>query len=719
MEKTKERFLSAGVVAAIFAVALISCFFSAPFAAAQEEKPRQEVAQKEQAQKALELEVMTVTAQKREENVQDVPMSISVFSDIELEDAGIKDTSDLVRFAPNLYLKESMAENVLILRGISSFDTSMYSPVGFYMDGVNFPLHYMYNTELFDIERIEVLRGPQGTLYGRNSESGVINIVTKQPDNEFRAKVLSEYGSYNSWRFGANVSGPILTNKLYLGVAMQYKLSDGYIENKFNNDDESAEKDHKNGRATLRWTPTEDWDISLIADAMDTDDQQNSYRYRTGPFATDYYDIRHDITDEYSEQEGNGQVLRLKYEGDSFNLMSVTGLRNYEHKYTADLDCTDDPNPFPFGFNWGTTFRKYDIEHMSEEFRISSPENHGPFEWLMGVYGFKEKTDVSLELAGMGQSTDTDIDIDGYAVFGQSTYTLFDKLHLTAGLRFDHQDLEGKMKGIGMFGFPIDVDKDLDYDEFLPKFSIGYDFTKDIMAYVSASKGYMVGGYNYGTMAISKEAFCYDPEYTWNYEAGIKSSWFDKKLLANLSIFYIDIDDKQVMEWDINSMSSKVENAAKAHSQGVELELQARPAQGLDMFAGFGYTESKFDDWKALQMDGTIYDFEDNYLQNTPRYTYSLGAAYRNVSGFFGRVDLLGTGEFYGDNKNNLKQEAYELVNLRLGYEGDNMGISFWCTNLFDEEYLTALYDITDMGLGELVQDGEPRMIGATLTYRF
>ena len=703
MKKRKGWFLLAGIVAATFTVTLALNLFSAPSAAAQEKKADEE----------YKLETMTVTAQKKKENVQDVPISMDVFTGIQLEDAGIEDISDLVHFTPNVYLKESSAENVLIIRGISSFDTSIYSPAAFYVDDVNFPLHYMYNAELFDLERVEVLRGPQGTLYGRNSESGVINLVTKQPDNEFRAKVLSECGSYNSWRFGANVSGPIAKDKLYLGLALQYKLSDGYMENKFNDNDETAEKDHKNGRATLRWTPTEDWDISFIADAMDTDDQQIGYRFRTGPFATDCYDISHNITDEYSEQEGNGQTLRLQYKGDSFNLLSVTGFRNYEHKYNGEMDCTADPGPW---LNWGDARYEYKIEHKSEEFRISSPDNHSPFEWLIGVYGFKEETEISGKMAAWGLASDTDMDIDGYAAFGQGTYTLFDKLHLTAGLRLDHQDLEGKIKGMGFTG-PVNLAKDLDYDEWLPKISVAYDFSKGIMAYVSASKGYMVGGYNYGLGPTNEDAFYFDAEYTWNYEAGIKSSWFDKKFLANLSIFYIDIDDKQVVEWAITG--STIENAAKAHSQGFELELQARPLQGLDLFAGFGYTESKFDDWKALESDGTIYDLEDNYLQNAPKYTYNLGAAYRHITGFFGRVDLLGTGEFYGDNKNNLKQEAYELVNLRLGYEGDNLGISFWCTNLFDEEYVTALYDMTNMGLGELVQDGEPRMLGVTVSYRF
>jgi iron complex outermembrane receptor protein len=350
---------------------------------------------------------------------------------------------------------------------------------------------------------------------------------------------------------------------------------------------------------------------------------------------------------------------------------------------------------------------------MSEELRISSPEGRGPFDWLIGVYGFKEETEITAEMAAWSRAGYTDIDIDGHAVFGQSTYTLFEKLHLTAGLRFDHQDLEGT----GSYS-AVNQNKELNYDEWLPKFSIAYDFTQYITAYTSASKGYMVGGYNYGYMPSSEDAFYYDPEYTWNYEFGMKTSWFEKKLLSNLAVFYIDIDDKQVLEWSM-AMGNKIENAAKAHSQGIELELQARPFQGVDLFAGFGYTESKFDDWKALQSDGTIYDFDGKYLQNAPRYTYNLGAAYRHQKGYFGRADLLGTGEFYGDTKNNLKQKPYEIVNLRLGYEGDNLGFALWCTNLFDEEYVTALYDNTASGLGELVQDGEPRMFGITASYRF
>ena len=705
---------------AIFAVTVVLNLFLVPFAVAEEEK----------VQKEYELEVMTVTAQKKEENVQDVPMSISVFSDIQIEDAGIENTLELTRFTPNLYMGKSGPVNQIIIRGISPYDidTSIYSPAGLYVDDVNFPLNYMYNTDLFDIERIEVLKGPQGTLYGRNSESGVINIITKQPDNEFRGKVFGEYGSYDtehgsspSYRAGGSISGPIVRDKLYLGLAGQWEDSDGFMKNEYNNDDEALKIEHINGRGTLRWTPSNKWDISFIADAMDTDDGYGCYRFMTGQKKTDRHEINWDGKD-YSEQEGNGQTLRLKYEGDSFNLLSVSGRRYYQYQDAIDSDCSSVDSI-------GTTYKTYENDHLSEEIRVSSPNDGRTFEWLLGVYGFKEETGIDFDHPTVGQRN-TDMDTEGYAVFGQGTYTFFDRLHLTAGLRYDYQDLEGdqEYKFIDMMtGAPqtLNYGKDLDYDELLPKFSIAFDFTGDIMAYASASKGYLTGGYNFG-LAMDLESFCYDPEYTWNYEAGIKSAWLDRKVIANLAVFYIDIEDKQVYEaYYPQIMGMKIKNAAEAHSMGIELELQARPLQGLDVFAGFGYTDTEFDDWTATEIVGLnpdwtpimgTYDYEGKDLPHAPEYTYNLGVQYRHQSGFFGRVDLLGIGDFYCDAKNKVKEDAYELVNLRLGYEREHFDIILWCKNVFDEGYETIKYD----WLGdELVQDGEPRMFGATVTYRF
>jgi iron complex outermembrane receptor protein len=182
------------------------------------------------------------------------------------------------------------------------------------------------------------------------------------------------------------------------------------------------------------------------------------------------------------------------------------------------------------------------------------------------------------------------------------------------------------------------------------------------------------------------------------------------------------MEDKQVNESLPGVMGvQRVTNAAEAHSQGVELELQARPMRGLDLFAGFGYIEAEFDDWIATEMNWTTfqfeqYDYKDKGLPNVPEYTYNFGIQYRHQSGFFGRADLLGIGSFYCDAKNTVKEDAYELVNLRLGYEREHFDIVCWCKNVFDQEYETIKYD---WGGNELGEDGEPRMLGVTVTYRF
>jgi iron complex outermembrane receptor protein len=727
MKKNKERFQWQFFLTGILIVAFAFGLLFVPIAIAQEEV-------EEKAKREVELEKIVVTAPgKREEDIQKVPASETYFSDIELEDAGIENTFDLSKFSPNVYIKHNPVENVIIMRGISSFSPSLYTPVGFYVDGVSYPLQFMQNPDFFDIERVEVLRGPQGTLYGRNTESGLINIITKKPGNVFEGKAFGEYGNYNSYRLGANIRGPILKDKLYIGVSGLFKNSDGYIENKFNNDDKAAGVEHKNGRVSLRFTPTERWDISLIGDIMDTDDGYAVWRYISGPMKTDPHEINQDEENQYTRQEGNNQALRIKYKGDSFNLVSVTTRSDYELECFCDMDYWVDPQ------NRWSMIDMWEDTQYSQEIRVFSPKDSGPFEWLAGAYAFDEKLDthgayyaVNVPAWGLIDMSVmhpyVEIDTTGYAAFGQGTYTLFDRLHLTAGLRYDHQDLEGDLSG-EYFDFAtwsyksyndFDCEKDLDYDEWLPKFSVAYDFTDDVMTYVSASKGYITGGYNYyPTPPVTQETFTYDPEYTWNYEAGVKTTWLNNKLRANLALFYIDIKDKQVSVVDQFTTQITISNAAEAHSQGMELELEMRPIRGLDIFAGFGYTEAKFDDFTAIdKKTGVLTDYEDNYLQFVPKYTYNLGVQYRHESGFFGRVDLLGKDKVYGGYANIAEANSYETVNLRLGYEREHLDFILWCKNIFDEEYLTHVSHNSGTGYDMGVY-APPRTFGATLTYRF
>ncbi len=350
------------------------------------------------------------------------------------------------------------------------------------------------------------------------------------------------------------------------------------------------------------------------------------------------------------------------------------------------------------------------------QFRVSSRENGAPFKWLAGAFGFLEETDISQKTDMIYQDAMTDIDTTGYAVFGEGTLTFFKRLHLTAGLSYDVRDMEGNKTDYG-----VAISQDLDNEELLPKFSVGYDLADSAFGYFTVSKGYLSGGYNY-CLATDNASFTYDPEYTWNYEAGLKTQWLGNRLQANLAVFYIDMTDKQVYEMSSGaSPTSTVDNAAEAHSQGVELEIQARPARGWDLSVAWGYTEAKYDDWIATEWnsdytDLTRTDYSDKKLPNVPAYTGHVGIQYRHPGGLFVRGDADVIGPLYADHHNNFEEDAYCLIDLQLGYECERFDVVLYGKNVFDTTYNTIAYDWS----GEkMVQDGDPAIFGIRATYRF
>ena len=641
-----------------------------------------------------QLAPLTVTVRKTEEDVQKVPVSTTVVSGAMLEDADIGDTNELTRFAPNVYFKKSTSENVISMRGVTSFDTSVYSPTAVYVDDVMLPLHYAHLADLMDIERVEILRGPQGSLYGGNSLAGVINIVTRKPDNEKRIKVVGDIGGYTGvdanpleYTIGFGASGPVVSDRLYLGVAGNLKRGDGFRTNLFFNDDSAGEIDRGNGRFSLRWTPDARFDISLTGDFLNNDDRISVYRFDNGAYHTDRFAVSHD-TDDYQKETGNSQNLRVAYRGESVEFLSVTGLRDYRNKNLQDYDCTADP------FNdWGKTLSHYDDKFYSQEFRVSSREKDAPLKWLAGAFGFREETDISQRTDAIFQDAMTAIDAAGYAVFGETTLTLFKRLHLTAGLRYDVREMEGRKTDFG-----VSISQDLDNEEVLPKFSVGYDLADSAFGYLTVSKGYLAGGYNY-SLATDTASFAYDPEYTWNYEAGIKTQWLDNRLQANLAFFYIDMTDKQVYEMAGGAApTTRVDNAAEAHSRGVELEVQARPARGWDLAVSWGCTDAEYDDWTATEWNSnstalTRTDYSGKKLPNVPAYTGHAGVQYRHPDGLFVRGDASFIGPLYADHHNNFEEDDYCLIDLQLGYEWERFDVVLYGKNVFDTAYNTIAYD--------------------------
>jgi iron complex outermembrane receptor protein len=344
------------------------------------------------------------------------------------------------------------------------------------------------------------------------------------------------------------------------------------------------------------------------------------------------------------------------------------------------------------------------------------------FTWLGGLFGFydnteREYTNRNLLANSIMSQAETKIQGTGYAAFGQATYSLLDDLHLTFGLRFDHQTLEGDYHNKVNDN---KINHQLEFDELLPKITIAYDATQDIMLYATVARGYLVGGYNWSQSPIY-DSFHYDPEYSWNYETGIKTTWLDNKLLANLSLFYLKVSDKQVSVTDPDTLLSTVVNAAEASSYGIEIKVTAKPIRNIDVYANIGYNQAKFDeyDYTTMNSDNTAIitqDLSGNYLPYAPEYTYNVGIKYRADSGLMASADWFGTGEMYHNTSNTCKQDPYQIVNLRLGYETKNWEAYVWAKNVFDQHYYTWIHP---SGSNLRVFDGEPRTIGVTVAYRF
>lgn len=701
----------------VFFLGVIFLFASGGFASDLSKKEKTE----------YKVENLIVTAEKRVQNVQDIPMSVSVFSDVTLDNANITTANELMRYSPNVYLKKDSSQNHIVIRGITNFYGSRTSPVGFYIDDVCIPLNGMHGIDLVDIERIEILKGPQGTLYGRNSEAGVINIITKEPGDERSGKIFGEYNWYDTehgsspgYKAGASVSGPVIENKLYMGVAGQWKDSDGIMKNEFNGDDEVGSFENINGRAHIKWKANDKLKLSFIADALDYESGVVSFNYVQGPLAFGRNRVSYDSPYNEWTQESNGQVLKAEYKGSLFDLASITSRRYYKNYSESDFDCTS----FKFGLSGDAFFKDKDTTY-AQELRVSSKEKEIKLKWLAGLYFFDEDTDVSVaKLLKKGtEIRNTSVDTSGYALFGQGTYLIGNDFHITAGLRYDFVNLDGN-QNYQNNSAEKQYEEDLDYAEILPKLTFAYDLSEAILTYATIAKGYIHGGYNY-SKATELKNLTYDEESTWNYEIGAKTSWFKNRISANISAFYIQMKDKQVAEWgsgeDVVGAVQMIRNAADAHSQGIELEIKIRPFRGLDLIAGAGIIESEIDDWVATEYNKftgkySTYDYSGKKLPNVPEYNYNLGIQYSHLSGFYGRADLFGTGKYYNDSKNDASESGYELVNLTLGYQGEKYDISCWCKNMFDEEFYKARIGSGDYQMGT---EGEPRMFGVKVSYRF
>lgn len=673
----------------------------------------------ENNEESVELEAITVTANKREQEVQKIPISITTFSDTMIDDMNIRRSEELFNALPNIYITKAgppadLASQVAI-RGVSQFMGGAPS-FGFYVDDV---YYNEYDPNLFDIERIELLRGPQGTLYGRNTIGGVLNIVTKKPDNFFNGRVSAGYGNLNTYTFEGVLSGPIVEDRLFFRTAGRFEQSDGYMKNIFSGDDSVNEPEEYDGRLSFHYNPTDKLSFDLGLNGL-----RYESRYVDYVLLSELDDSPHRANVDYegdSLKTAYGINLRTEYQGSAFKTVAISSLRDDENELDHDIDFTP--------LDGQRQLYQRDYLTLSQEIRFISDTPAKPLSWLLGLYGFYEEQDENYVFTlgedfanpGMGFfagdfPVTAESKAGGAAIFGEGTYTFANSIALTFGLRYDWEDKEIEFDN---FGSGAMGENDEDFDAVLPKFAAMYLGNDRYMPYFTVSRGYKSGGFN----VVNSTGEKFDPEFTWNYELGLKTSWLKQRVQVNAAVYYIDWEDLQVTT--SNGLDFLTDNAGSASSQGFELEFMAKPTQGLNIYGGIGYTDTEFDDYFVPEISGMFgppspaADFSGNSVPYVPEWTVNAGVTYRFLNGFFTNVDYSFTDEVFIENDNEITLDEYHLVNAKIGYETEKYDIYLYARNLFDEAYATSGVDFRAQGGGVWARAGAPLTYGITLQYRF
>jgi iron complex outermembrane receptor protein len=713
----KRKFFLLGVVIVIFAVMVVLNLFSVPSAVAEEEKPKQDTMQEEKVQEEYELETMTVTAEKRKENIQEVPAAISAFTEITLEDAGIEDVDDIVEFIPNMSFSPSYMPGCFEtnFRGIGISQFTEKNPVVIFIDGIAQDHLTNYGTDITNIERVEVLRGSQGTLYGKNAIGGVINII-----------ITTEAAENETYRIKGFVNGPIVKDKLFLGLSGNYYETDGYMKNDHPDGGTFDNKETLGLKSRLRWIPSDRMEVNFH-----TGMSQKRYGSSSGIIVTagqqaEYYHAYKNPNDKV-ESDSFDTALNIGYGGEIFEFISITTYSYSQMDLWQDY-CYVNPTMNIVGI------RLSDNRAFSQEFRIQSPDKKEGIKWLGGIYYSMD--DVKWDDNGMEYDTESmlgyniyynwpdDIKEDTTAAFGQMTFPLPGRLAFTAGLRYECVDKEmdyryevtrtdtGAVLPYDPFrpGSPTLATYNIkdDWNAFLPKGVLSWTINKDAMIYASVTKGYLAGGFN--LCENIKERAKFDEQSSIDYELGAKTSWLDNRLILNANLFYMDIKDMHVY-YAPDPFTYITSNAGEAHSQGIEIEAKARPIKGLDITAAFGLGDAEFDEYTNTAGN----DCSGKTMTSTPDYTLNLAVQYRHDSGFFSRIGMQGYGQSYFDDVNTIGQEAYEIYNAKIGYEGRNWDVYFYGKNLFDKEYF-SFGRTTPLVVGIA---GEPQTFGIIASLRF
>lgn len=707
------------------------------------------------------LDEILVTAQRRVENVQEVPISVSVFSAADLQDAGVKRLEDFIGQVPNVYInfQSSIRATAISMRGIISDPNSVGidQAVGVYVDGVYMGRPTTVNVGLYDLERVEVLRGPQGTLFGYNTIAGVMSFVSRLPGDDPEFAVTAGAGNFGSRNASLVGNLPISPGRVAARGAVQYEKRDGFLRNLAGPDNNDA--DNLNRRIALAFTPSDDLSVVWRADAAR--DRTNlggvevwvpSPLFSGAPFNTphdvDPWDrVINDSQSSFQDRDVLGTSVEVNWNAGPGTLTSITAYREFEWNNFQ----TTDKSPFDI---FGTGIKE-DQDQFSQEFRFAG-EAGDRLSYVVGAF-YLNQTMKAEAYANVGADVfapfgaplganpapgtgfiDIKTRAESLAGFAQLDWRLTNALQATAGVRYTTEDksinheLFGEPTETFVPTVPLNRFKRSDRE---PSWRVGlqYFHTDAVMSYVTYSRGFKAGGYNAFAFQIVQPDGTpaeFEPEKVDNYEIGIKSLLADGRVRLNATAFFMDYRDLQVNQLIQNAqgiINFQTSNAATAESKGVEVEFAARLTPGLDFSLAYGYTNATFKAFPGATPGGA--DFSGNRLPQSPRQ--SIGATLQYQRNLVDGWDLLARGEYvhrgrrYSDSANSpaLEVPAYDLVNARLGVESSDgrIGVYLWSRNLFDKDYAPSrFFGSGAFAPGAIFQHvGAERTWGLELSYRW
>lgn len=732
----------------LVSAALVGSLSMTDFAAAQESESEQ-----------VELEEIIVTARKREESIQQTPISITALTAADMEARSLTDLSEIDAFAPNVDISAGPVSggsfnSQITIRGIGQIDFLITTDpgVGTYVDGVYFARSMGGIMDLLDLERVEILRGPQGTLFGKNTIGGAVSLVSAKPTGDVGGRAEVTFGRFDRLDARGSFEFPVVSEKLFAKIAFSSKNADGYGRriDATTGDvlSRPGDQDSASARGLLRWVPRDNVTVDLTVDytrerqnaAVVSLVQQNPNSlialYNAvgaisglyGPYgATVPADpfVTNGTGPDVNNLDLWGISLTVDWDLGNLAVKSITAYRELDADFGVDADHT--------AIRYQEVLNRDSQDQFSQEIQFKGITFDGRFNWIFGLYYFGEnavdRNDVRLAsglfaglealpgaiiplggplfLGGAGNPLNALFDLEfdifnkidnrSYAVFTHGTFSLTEKLSVSAGVRYTYEKkeyfLDHRRINSGVPIIPPTTVSD-NWDAFSPKGSIEFQASDDVLLYASVSRGFKSGGFN-GRPTTQAEVQSFDPEFVTAYELGAKTEWFDRRLRLNVTGFYYDYKDLQLTiqtQTPDGNLIIVTENAGKARVKGLEIEMQARPAAGLDIRGGLGYLDAEYTD-----VGSSVFVTTSSKFVKAPKWTANASIQYaiplQNDGTLIVRGDWTYKSKVYNDPENveSIAQDGYSLFHAKLSYESSDQDwiLSVFGRNLSDKRYIT------------------------------